>query len=387
LAGAGAFGTVYSWKLGFLYHSPVVAAVALWALRAEGSWAARRTTVLRLLVCMASAGALCVLLLLPAVLQADHTLIHLQKTGKPMGTRWAQDSVCLSLTGMPWARQDKESPVETPMSDRLQSAPIVGRAGLLADACFIGLGLLLLAKKRGWLALGLAAMIPAGMAGAAFFKWGMHVEWITWYFLPVIVPLVIFKATAIDDLVSIASAWVKRFHAAKGMRALAFATALFALLMPIASAQNSVSDIDSLLSHPYESNREAWSITRGKHEAWGSTAPSKVWTVYLWRHIHTYDPRADTYCRSAQALKAKMDLVDAADGELYVVIGQRLLTEYLNPDLMVLARDERYFEPLETFWATESIHTLEVKRYKKGSGRDYVPPPPHVGSSEPTFRP
>jgi hypothetical protein len=177
--------------------------------------------------------------------------------------------------------------------------------------------------------------------------------------------VVLLKATGLDDLISIAAAWVKRFQGAKPMRALAFGAALFALLVPVAAAQNSLPQIQLMLQQPYESQREAFFAARGKHEELGFDGASKVWTVYLWRHIYLYDSRADLWCRDASALKAKMATVDATpEGELYVVIGQRALTAMLSPDLVGLVKDESLFEKTHTFWAEEDIHTLEVYRYK-----------------------
>jgi fructose-specific component phosphotransferase system IIB-like protein len=317
-----------------------------------------------MLLVMASAGFLFILLFMPAQLQSAKTIERLQRTGKPMNRHWFDNSICLAITGTPWHREDLENTTEVPMRERINHHLFSARVGIIGDVCLIGLGLLLLVKKRPAMAISFVGMLVFAAAGAAYFKWGMHIEWITWYFFPVILPLIFFKATAMDDLISISAAWVNRLKGSPKMRTLACATALLAMLAPIASAQNAVPQILLMLKQPYESHREAFGISRGQHEKLGYTGPSKVWTVYTWRHINTYDSRADIHCLSAAALKAKMAKVDATpEGELYVVVGQRVLTKALSPDMMQLVHDTKLFTKIETFWAEESIHTLEVYKY------------------------
>jgi hypothetical protein len=60
-----------------------------------------------------------------------------------------------------------------------------------------------------------------------------------------------------------------------------------------------------------------------------------------------------------------MKQADEIDGELYYVVGQRLLFRGLQKEVMAILSDTALFEKTHVLWAEEEIHTLEIYRYKK----------------------
>ena len=137
-----------------------------------------------------------------------------------------------------------------------------------------------------------------------------------------------------------------------------------AVLFPSFSFATSWPHAQLMQTQAYESHRTAWELTRGQHEPLGFTGPSKVYTRYLWRYIHLYDPRSDGHVRDGAALRALMAKVDAEHGELYFTVGQRDLSKAICPEVMALLADEKLFELKATLWAEQEIHTLAVYHYR-----------------------
>jgi hypothetical protein len=78
-----------------------------------------------------------------------------------------------------------------------------------------------------------------------------------------------------------------------------------------------------------------------------------------------YDPRADMYVRTQAALDAKMALARQQDGEFYMIVGIRDLSEALCPDVMRALKDPALFDHLCTLWGVEALNTLDVYRMRK----------------------
>jgi len=110
-------------------------------------------------------------------------------------------------------------------------------------------------------------------------------------------------------------------------------------------------------------------MTRGRHEERGFEGPSNIYTGWLWRHTHAYDPRGDTYIRNREALDAVMNRARTSDGELYMVVGMRELSQALCGDVVEVLRDPQWFDHVETLWGVEHLNTLEVYRMRKLPGQ------------------
>jgi hypothetical protein len=100
------------------------------------------------------------------------------------------------------------------------------------------------------------------------------------------------------------------------------------------------------------------------------TGPSNIVTCHLWRHIDLYDPRALLKVRDLASLKEQIKWVDKMNGELYFVVGMVGFAEATSGELMATLRDEKQFEKVAHLWAQESIHTLEVYRYRGWAGAE-----------------
>ena len=105
-------------------------------------------------------------------------------------------------------------------------------------------------------------------------------------------------------------------------------------------------------------------MTRGRHETPGYDGPSKIHTAWLWRHLYSYDPRADTHVRDADALSRKMALARAEGEDFYMIVGHRDLSELLNRDVLEMLRNPAEFEALGTLWGAEKLNTLYIYRLR-----------------------
>ncbi len=349
---------VWSWKLAAVSVGAVSAVVLARLLLARGfSWGERLAGSGRLLVANATAGALCVWLVMPAAMQSPEVTARFQQMGKPMNAFWLKNSLSGIVSGVPWLRADARNPTEVSVKQSLQSAPMVTSFGFGGMVLLMAGGVVVLWRQRTLHAQLCLAMLAASAAGAAAFKWQLRVEWIYWYFFPLILPAMAFVTAGSAGLCH-----ALRRPGAPWLGALPCAlilAACVALIRPFIALNQ---------RQPYESHREAFQLTRGRHEPWTRagpyTGPSKVFTCYLWRHVHLYDTRATTKVHEAAELRELMARADREQGALYFVVGMVGFAETTSPDLMSLLRDERQFEKLNTLWAQEIIHTLEVYRYR-----------------------
>lgn len=362
-----AFLCVWSWKLAALSVFTANAVVLLHFLLARSApLSARLSAAARLVVANLTAAAFCIAMVMPAVLQSPEVTARFQRMGKPMNLSWLQNSFSGVFIGAPWSRAAKDSPVEAPLSEALIQQPVIATFGTLAVLLLMALGGLALWRARPLLAQLCLALFLASAIGAALFKWRLGVEWIYWYFYPLILPAMTLFAAGIETL------WLRcsARSSPSSSRLQPFCLALTAVI-PIAWI-HTITPFSLLnLKHPYEAQRESFLATRGQHEPWTAagphSGPSPIITCHLWRHIDLYDPRALLNVRDVQALQQQMIRADQLDGELYFVVGMIGFAEATSPDLIALLRDPRYFQPLPKLWAQEPIHHLEPYRYRRGS--------------------
>lgn len=365
-AGIAAFLCVWSWKLAALSVVAASAVVLLHLLFARrgglsplSDWPARLSAVARLLVATLTGGVLCVALVMPAVVQSPEVTARFQKMGKPMNLEWLENSLSGVFIGVPWRRSVPENPVEAPLAEALADRPFVASLGIFGTCAIMLLGLATLLRRYPLAAHLCLAVFAASIIGAALFKWRLRVEWIYWYFYPLVLPAALLLTAGLDSLLSPSRA---RWR---------LPLACSAALVPAAWLLTLLPFLRLSLIHPYEAQRESFLHTRGRHEPWGPhgpfTGPSKIITCHLWRHIDLYDPRALLTIRDAPSLIAQMRRADAIDGELYFIVGMVGFAEATTPGLMALLRNPAHFEPAEKLWAQEHIHHLEAFHYRKGS--------------------
>ena len=244
----------------------------------------------------------------------------------------------------------------------MASSPLLTRFSVWGTLALMVVGLGSLLKKvpvHGVLCL---ALLSASAVGAAAFKWHLKVEWIFWYFFPLVLPAAWMLAAGIRAAPAL-------FPGKRSLWSLLTLVPVLTLGTQLVGPWNALNAIQ-----PYESQREAWQLTRGHHEPRTAqftvpTGASKVYTVYLWRHIKLYDPRADLEASNLASMVKKLQTVDEVKGELYVVMGMIGYVEHTQPDLVRLLRDERYFKKVDKLWAQERGHTLEVYHYQSGAAR------------------
>lgn len=285
-------------------------------------------------------------------LQIAKSIDEVRRRAKPMDADWARDAVSETLLGLPWHEQDKQNPHEVSLQ-RLRRDHALAGAAACAVAAALGWGLLRFWRRDRLFALLIAGILLSGAAASLHFKHVLKVELLTWYLLfnvPV-VALLLARAAAPDD--------------APNRRGFRLMTRQAPALLTLAAfglfAWPKTHFFQDL---PRENHRRAWEITRGAHEARGYAGASNIHTAWLWRHTHAYDPRGDTYVRSAEALQAKMTAARAAGGEFYMIVGMRQLSEALCRDVITVLRDPAQFEHIETLWGVEHLNTMEVYRMR-----------------------
>lgn len=366
-----AFLCVWSWKLAAVSvvaaNAVVLGYLLFGRLRqspSECPVGGRWRAAARLVVANVTGGVFCVAMVMPAVLQSPEVTARFQRMGKPMGLQWLETCLSGVFIGVPWRRASEGNPVEAPLDEVFTDHPVVASVGIIGVVLLMLIGLVTLWRRQSlWAPLCFTLFLFSGV-GAALFKWRLGVEWIFWYFFPLILPACLLFAMGIDALACVTKPRGKHWIQSVGR--------WFAVAMVPAAWVYVIFPFSLLnLRHPYEAQRESFMATRGQHEPWtnGSpyAGPSSIITCHLWRHIDLYDPRALLHVRDVATLKQQMQRADEIDGELYFVVGMVGFVEVTSPELMALLRDERLFEPLPRFWAQEPAHHLEPYRYKRQS--------------------
>ncbi len=372
-----AFLCVWSWKLAALSVVAANAIVLLYLLLAKRSgtspnpsWSARSNAALRLIIANLTGGAFCVALVMPAVVQSPEVTARFQKMGKPMDLTWLENSVSGVFIGVPWQRATPGNPVEAPLTEALTSHPLIATLGIFGVLTLMAIGLIGLQRQNSLHATLCLALFAASILGAALFKWRLGVEWIYWYFYPLVFPATTLFAAGVQTCLR-----VSKTIPPPGLMITRY---LSAVIIPACWILTIAPFLLLNFRYPYESQRESFLHTRGRHEPWGPngpyTRPSNIITCHLWRHIDLYDPRALLTIRDAASLKAQMRRADAINGELYFVVGMVGFAEATTPDLMNLLRNPTFFNPAKKLWAQEPIHHLEAFHYHNGSAA-LLPPP------------
>ncbi|MDH4475775.1 MAG: hypothetical protein QE274_04825 [Verrucomicrobiaceae bacterium] len=268
--------------------------------------------------------------------------------------------------GVPWQRATPDNPVEAPLTKALTAHPLIATLGIFGvlTLMLIGLiGLISLLRRYPLAAHLCLALFAASILGAALFKWRLGVEWIYWDSYPLVFPATTLFATGVQTCLR-----VSKTIPPPGRMITRY---LSAVIIPACWILTIAPFLLLNFRYPYESQRESFLHTRGRHEPWGThgpyTSPSKIITCHLWRHIDLYDPRALLTIRDAASLKAQMRRADAINGELYFVVGMVVFAEATPPDLMNLLRNPTFFNRSKKLWAQEPIHHLEAFHYHKGT--------------------
>lgn len=373
--GLAQFLCMYSWKGAMYPLAAINLTLFAWMIWGKlqkveaNADACRSPNFWRWLVVNLMAAGLFINLVYPCLLQVKDAKARLiQLSGRPMGTVWLHNSISGVFTGMPWHVEEKENPTEVVLSRQWKDQPFRTSAGVAALSLAIIVGLTSLAKYQRWLALLSLAVIASGIFGAWCFRFVIQAEWISWYFFFTLFPLAFLGGIGIDVIARKAwTCWGKaRQPWLIGRRTsnatLAVLGLTLTLAIPTAFATLTLPASQLMIHQAYEDHRGAFQVTRGRHEALHHSAPSKIWTVYLWRYISLYDPRGTTKIRQADELMAVIAEVEKQQGELYVIIGHRRMARRVTQGVLDLVERSGQFQHLQTFWAPEELHCLHCFR-------------------------
>jgi hypothetical protein len=354
----GEFLTLYSWK-GISYGMACFNLILLGILATGGGVTgttpiprgARFVAGGRWLAANLIAAGLYLRLAAPCLLQTKLAIAI--AGGQPMYLPWLKNAIAQVLTGTPWNLH-----ASNPSNVALYRLGIAHPLLATAIACsFIMLAIAgIRSLKRRWPQFGIVcvALPVSSIIGALHFKYRLEMEWQVWYSFYVVLAVIVVLAFGIVAWQN----WLRRrFRGSPWLPRIGMTAAVLALVA-LQAPQTLYA-----LRHPVEANREAFLATRGRHEPLHHSGPSTIHTVYLWRHIALYDPRAETKIRTGPALQEKIDQITGTQDELYVVMGEPALSRLLSGDMVVMLEDPALFTLQETFRSQEESLTLRVYHY------------------------
>jgi hypothetical protein len=296
-----------------------------------------------------------------------------------MEAQWRNNLIAETTTGITWHDEESANPRAVSLERLVRQSPwTVPTLGALGGLYLLG-AWRLWRQDRFWGGVAVSVMI-SGVAAALHFKYGLRVELLSWYLVYCLPVMACWFAVAVTPAPRRSSTLPEGRAALR--RDLAWSLTGAAALSGFAALGAPL--LQDVTHHPREELKLAWQMTRGRHEPDGFDSPSKIQTGWHWRHVMAYDPRADKYVRTQEALDAKMALARQEGGEFYMIVGIRDLCEVICGDVMRALRDPAQFDHLGTLWGVEALNTLDVYRMRKdapvpapGQGLKAAPAPPH----------
>ena len=349
--------TVYSWK--GVYYGLAVTNAAIFFMILFGNVdttdltgsirRARWVSAGRWMMANLLALGVFVHLVMPCIMQSPEALRA--AGGRPMDLTWMKQELAQVFTGTPWMIDPDNSSIVA--VNRLWKAfPVMVWALFAGYATAVLLGLVAILRQSPRLGVLCGALILSCAMGALHFKLKVHAEWQTWYSFYILPAICTIVAFGVAEMVRQSGRWLR------GGGSWVAGTVVVMAVLFLVGPQTKV-----MATSPIEANREAFLTTRGQHEPWMYREPSNIFTVYLWRHIALYDPRAETHVRDGASLQARIEEVREADGELYVIMGERELSRVLSGDMVEMLENPALFTPLETFYSQDPALTLRAFRY------------------------
>ncbi len=359
------FLTLYSWKgavYGLAFLNAAVGVRLTWGAAVAAG--ARRSAVARWLAAGLLGAMVFLPLAMPSELQIRKSIGETRKRAKPMDAVWRDNLISETLTGIPWHEREPDSPREVSVQ-RLMRESKWTVAALAVCAGVLAAGMWRLWRQDRWLAWFCVALAASGVAAAAHFKYVLQVELLTWYLVYLLPVLGLVFAAAVTP-----------GRRTNGRAAVGAASGMDRTARPLAWVALVAVSLGhfAFLARPKVAEWRRWAredfktavrMTRGAHESPGFSGASNVYTGWLWRFAAMYDPRGDNKVRTLEVLEEKCRLARERDGEFYMIVGMRELSEAVFPDLMGVLRDPDRFEHLATLWGGEPIHTLDVYRLRR----------------------
>ncbi len=269
--------------------------------------------------------------------------------GDPPDAAWIADALSFMVSGLPWHSWDASNP----FSLHLSAMPrMLVLSLLIAVAVLVVLGILRLAagERRGRLLLP-ALLLPGPLMVTEALV--MKNFLFPWYLLISLPMVVVFAGLGVETLGNLGKNAVQR-------RVLVFGLGLacLALLLGTTSGQ-----IALLRTRSVEPLYESVALTRKVINPASAKIDEGVITIGFSMWTEAYDPAAQ-FVRSADELRAQIELAREQDKQLYVNFGQFLLARQNMPELMAMIEDEDLFEPVEVLHGLWQPCTRWVYRAK-----------------------
>ena len=355
------FLMMYSWKGGvyaLIFVNLVVAGRLLWGSMSDPSL--RRVALARWLAGSLLGAMLFIPLAMPSQLQMRKSIDEIRRRAKPMEEEWRHNLLSEVLTGIPWHEQEPANPREVSMQRLMRNTPWT-KLALAGLTCILLAGAFRLWRQDRFMASLCGAIIFSSFVAALHFKYGLRVELLTWYLLYNLPVVAVLFATAVTPRAGQVTAWIPGRPA--GYRSLSWGVGGALALSGFAALGAPM--IKDFQRYPRENLKRAWKMTRGAHEKRGFSGPSNIYTAWLWRHTFAYEPRGDMYVRTKEALETRMELARRTNGEFYMIVGIRDLSDKICADVMKELRNPVRFDHLGTLWGVEALNTLDVYRMRK----------------------
>lgn len=363
--GLSEFLVMYSWK-GALYPLVFMNLVAAWVLvwTPSPDRLRRQTAIARWMAANLFGAMFFAPLAAPSQLQIRKTIDDVRQRARPMDYRWAINTLSDAIDGMPYYEEDPLNPREVSFERLSRESPFPVMM-LWVIAILMAAGAWRLWRRDKLLAGLIYGILLSAVAAACHFKFGVKVELLSWYLYFSLPALAILLGASVSPVTALSAVPLDgRGWLARAVLRLGVAPAV----LPFFFAFESRMETD-LRNYPREDFRGAWQMTRGRHEPTGYDGPSTVYTAWLWRHLYSYDPRADTHVRDAASLRRKMDLARNEGAEFYMIVGHRDLSELLNRDVLDMLEDPAEFDAVGILWGAEKLNTLYVYRLRPEASR------------------
>lgn len=300
-------------------------------------------------------AALFLWLMLPNLIQlAGYTA---EKQHGEMGLPWWQDVGAHMLAGMPWSHRIPH-PFAPQLVDRAEAAPALLAAAVALAAVATAAGALRLARRRGDVGVGLAAvlLLPAPLVYGLAAARGTFLH--PWYLVFTLPGLVLLAAAGFEGLL----ARLAR-RAPAGARGLLRAGGFVGLLGAFAALTAPVHAV--MREHTFSARRESVLLTRPDLDP-NSKANARILTACMVDALEYYDPRS-VQLRDGDDLRRLMRRADAEGLPLFVNTGRMWLAHRRHPEAAALVDDPALFEAVATLHGLVPRLTRHVYRYRGAS--------------------
>jgi len=249
--------------------------------------------------------------------------------GDPPDAAWIGDVLSYLASGLPWRSWDAANPLSIHLS-AMPRLLAVSLLVLIATLVVIGVLRLITGERSSRLLLP-ALLLPGPLMVAEALV--MQNFLFPWYLLISLPMVVVFAGLGLDSVGNLGKSPAQRTVLAGGL-----AVGCFALLLGVSHHR-----VHLLRSQSVGPLYESVALTRDVINPASPQIDDEVITVAFSMWTEGYDPAAH-FIRTADDLRAEIDLARDQGRELYVNFGQFLLARQNTPEIMAMIEDESLFE-------------------------------------------